>query len=227
MAAEITKASEQSGMQPTWKLLYEAEWEQKFNTFMLILAQQYKIELMIQIGNQKQPSPVIDFWREGLKGLTPLQMLEGLRGWQKTEQGGFQPTPEAIKENGLLVEATDKPRKVMNPKCPDCSGTGFRAVLVDSLIHEGRKARKVTDCFCVAIEYEGQQFKPEQKALPAAPEIDPKELLQRIGKKTGVTLERKFPARKDLDLDRNAEKLRQQAETLLKSKTKGDIPSLK
>jgi hypothetical protein len=220
MAMEITKASEQNGMQPTWKLLYEAEWEQKFNTFMLILAQQYKIELMIQIGNQKQPSPVIDFWREGLKGLSPQQMIEGLRGWQKTEQGGFQPTPEVIKENGLLVEATDRPRKVKNPKCPECSGSGFRKVLVDSRIHEGKKAQRVTDCFCVAIEYDGQSFKPEQKALPAAPEIDPKELLQRIGKKTGVELGREFPPRKDLDFNKNAEKLRQQAEILLKGEEK-------
>jgi hypothetical protein len=68
----------------------------------------------------------------------------------------------------------------------------------------------------VAIEYDGQQFKPEQKALPAAPEIDPKELLQRIGKKTGVEIGREFPPRKDLDFNKNAEKLRQQAEILLK-----------
>jgi len=131
-----------------------------------------------------------------------------------SERSSFKPTPQHIKQNA--PEATDKPRKVKNPKCPECSGSGFRTVLVDSNIHEGQKARRVTDCFCVAIEYDGQSFKPEQKALPAAPQIDPKELLQRIGKKTGVTLERKFPPRKDLDLNKNAEKLRQQAETLLK-----------
>lgn len=162
---------------------------------------------MIQAGNQKQPSPVIEFWRQELKGLSPKQMMEGLKGWQGTEQRGFQPTPQDIRENGLAIEATDKPRKVKNPKCPECSGTGFRKVLLDSKIHVGRKAQMVTDCFCVAIEYDGQSFKTEQKALPPAPEVDPKELLQRIGKKTGMTLEKKFPARKDLDLDKNAANL--------------------
>jgi hypothetical protein len=155
---------------------------------------------------------LVSFWKEALKELSPQQLREGLLRYMKSERGNFKPTPADI--IGNAPEATDRPRKVMNPKCPDCSGTGFRMVLVDSKIHEGRKAQRATDCFCVAIEYEGQQFKPEQKALPAAPEVDPKELLQRIGKKTGVTLERKFPARKDLDLDRNAEKLRQQAEIL-------------
>lgn len=157
---------------------------------------------------------MVSFWKEALKELSPQQIRDSLLAYMKSERGNFKPTPADI--IGHAPEATDKPRKVMNPRCPDCSGSGFRMVLVDSKIHEGRKAQRVTDCFCVAIEYDGQSFKPEQKALPPAPEIDPKELLQRIGKKTGVTLEKKFPARKDLDLDKNAEKLRQQAETLLK-----------
>ena len=154
----------------------------------------------------------MSFWKEALKELSPLQIRDGLLLYMKSERGNFKPTPADI--IGHAPEATDKPRKVKNPKCPECSGSGFRTVLVDSKIHEGKKARRVTDCFCVAIEYDGQSFKPEQKALPAAPEIEPKELLQRISEKTGVTLEKKFPARKDLDFKKNAEKLRQQAEML-------------
>lgn len=179
------------------------------------------VGLMLDIMAQTYPGieltkGLVSFWKEALKELSPQQIRDGLLLYIKSERGNFKPTPADIIGNAPV--ATDKPRKAMNPKCQECSGSGFRSVLVDSLIHEGQKARRVTDCFCVAIEYDGQQFKPEQKALPPAPEIDPKELLQRIGKKTGVTLERKFPARKDLDLDRNAEKLRQQAETLLKGK---------
>lgn len=133
--------------------------------------------------------------------------MEGLKGWQGTQSRGFQPTPQDIRENGLAIEATDKPRKIHDPKCKECSGTGFRLVLVDSKIHEGQKAQRVTDCFCVRVEYDGQTFKPEQKILPPAPEIDPKELLQRLGKKTGVELGKAFPPRKDLDLNPNSEKV--------------------
>jgi hypothetical protein len=160
---------------------------------------------------------LVSFWKEALKELSPQQLRDGLLLYMKSERGNFKPTPADI--IGHAPEATDKPRKVKDPKCPECSGNGFRKVLVDSKIHEGRKAQKVTDCFCVEIQYDGQSFKPEQKALPAEPEIDHKELLQRIGKKTGVEIGREFPPRKDLDLDKNAEKLRQQAESLLKGKS--------
>lgn len=175
------------------------------------------VGLMLDIMAQTYPgieltAGLVSYWKEALKELSPLQIRDGFMAYTKSERGTFKPTPADI--IGHAPVATDKPRKVMNPKCPDCSGSGFRTVLVDSKIHEGQKARRVTDCFCVAIEYGGQSFKPEQKALPAAPEIDSKELIQRVEKKTGVTLEKKFPPRKDLDLDKNAEKLRQQAEML-------------
>lgn len=162
---------------------------------------------------------LVSFWKEALKELSPQQLRDGLLLYMKSERGNFKPTPADI--IGHAPEATDKPRKVKNPKCPECSGSGFRKVLVDSKIHEGKKAQFVTDCFCVAIEYDGQQFKPEQKALPAAPEIDPKELLQRIGKKTGVTLGKKFPKaheQSESDYNMRQNELRQQAETLLKGK---------
>jgi len=219
MEKELIKAPQQNEMQPTWKLLYEADWEQGFNTFMLILAQQYKIELMIQIGNQKQPSPVIEFWRERLRGLSPKQMTEGLRGWMGCDQGSFQPNPENIRFYAEEIIADDMPRRRINPNCEACGGIGQKAN--DGRMYRdwnGRDKFKMIPCDCVVVEYRGSSFKSEQKALPeVVHKIEPKELLQRIGKKTGVTLEKKFPARREQsesDYNHRQDELRQQAEML-------------
>ena len=143
-------------------------------------------------------------------------MRQGLILYMKSERRSFKPAPGDLEENA--PEATDKPRKVINPKCPQCSGSGFRTVLVDSKIHEGKKAQKVTDCYCVEIKYDGQTFKPEQKALPAAPEINADELLKRIVNKTGIGIAAKgFPIRheqSEADYNRRQTELRQQAEML-------------
>lgn len=157
---------------------------------------------------------LVSFWKEALKELSPQQIREGLLLYMRSERGSFKPTPADI--IGNAPEATDKPRKVKNPNCPDCSGSGFRKVLVDSKIHEGQKAQRVTDCYCVAIEY-GQSFKPEQKALPAA-QIEPAELLKRVADKTGIPLAAKgFPPRheqSESDYERRQRELAKQAESL-------------
>lgn len=178
MATELTNQSEQTGTLTTWRRLYLADWEQGFNEFMMILAQQYKIELMIQIGNKKQPSPVIQFWREGIRGLSPSQMMEGLRGWQKTESGGFQPTPEDIAKNGEGFDApNDKPIRKTKPDCEACDGTGLKAA--DGRMYRdwnGRDKFSLVSCDCAVVVYKGQEYRsaplqlraaPEAKALPA------------------------------------------------------------
>lgn len=211
MGTEIT-AQPQAGTIETWKRLYQSQWEIAFAEVMYLIAEQYSMELTVAMDGKQVPSPTLKFWRESLHELSPKQMREGLKAYMDSERRSFKPAPGDLKTNA--PEATDKPRKVKDPKCPECSGSGFRTVLVKSKIHEGKKARRVTDCFCVAIEYGGQSFKPDQKALP---QVDEKELLARIEKKTGQQIGREFPPRKDLDLDKNAETLRQQAEMLRKN----------
>jgi hypothetical protein len=154
------------------------------------------LDIVSQTYNGVELTPgLVSFWKEALKEQSPQQIREGLLLYMKSERGSFKPTPADIIANA--PEATDKPRKVKNPDCPDCSGSGFRTILVDSLIHEGQKAQRVTDCYCVAIEYEGQKFKPEQKALPAA-QIEPAELLKRVAAKTGIGIAAKgFPPRQE------------------------------
>jgi hypothetical protein len=131
---------------------------------MFLMAEQYNLELLIEAGGRSVPSPTVKFWRESLKELSPMQMLEGLRGYMKSERGRFKPTPGEIENNA--PQATDRPRKVFDPKCRDCSGTGFRKVLVDSKIHLGKKAQRVQNCYCERTVYGGQEFKPEVKQLP-------------------------------------------------------------
>lgn len=158
-------------MLTTWKRLYEADWEKAFNTFMVILAQQYRMELMVVIGNQKQPSPVIAFWREGVQGLSPMQMTEGLRGYQRSEHGSFQPTPEDIKHYADGIEATDVPRKKTNPDCEACGGNGLRAA--DGRLYrdwDGRDKFKMITCDCSIVVYRDVVYKSAKFQLQAAPE---------------------------------------------------------
>lgn len=156
---------------------------------------------LLDIVSQSYPNVELSpgltaFWKEALKDLSPMQIRDGLMGYMKSERGSFRPVPADI--IGHAPEANDKPRKVKDPTCKECSGSGFRAVLVDSKVHVGQKARKVTDCYCVSIEYAGQTFQVEQKALPSAPEIPAEELLERIANKTGVALAAKgFPERRE------------------------------
>lgn len=151
--------------------MYEADLENGFNAFMLILAQQYKMELMVVIGNQRQPSPVIEFWREGLSGLSPKQMTEGLRGYQRSERGSFQPSPEDIKHYADGIDATDAPKKKTNPDCEACGGNGLRAA--DGRMYrdwDGAKRMPVTPCDCSTVIYRGVVYKSAKFQLQAAPE---------------------------------------------------------
>lgn len=177
------------------------------------VAQMLDIVCQTYSGIELTPG-LVSFWKEALKDLSPMQIREGLLLYMKSERGSFKPTPADI--IGNAPEATDKPRKTYKSDCKYCSGTGFRTVLVDSLIHDGKKARRVTDCFCVALEYNGQSFKVEQKALPPA-EPEAKDLLKRIAKKTGVNLNKEFPKRREQsesDYNRRQQELRKQAENL-------------
>lgn len=165
MATEAMQKPQQPGEQlETWRPLYEAAWEQAFNEFMFMMAEQYNLELMIEARGKQVPSPMVKLWRESLKELSPMQMLDGLRRYLESERSSFKPTPQHIKDNA--PPATDRPRKVYDQKCPDCRGTGFRKVLVDSKIHVGQKAQAVRNCYCERTFYGGQEFKPEVKALP-------------------------------------------------------------
>jgi hypothetical protein len=165
MATEaMQKQQQQGGQVETWKPLYAAAWEQAFNEFMFLMAEQYSLELMIEAGGKSVPSPIVKLWRESLKELSPMQMLQGLRGYLDSERGSFKPTPYQIKENAPV--ATDRPRKVFDPDCPACAGSGFRKVLVDSKIHVGKKAQKVQNCYCERTVYGGFDFRPEPRQLP-------------------------------------------------------------
>lgn len=153
------------------------------------------LDIMSQTRSDVELTPGLTaFWQEALKELSPVQVRDGYMAFMKSERGVFKPTPADI--IGHAPEATDIPRKVKDPNCPECSGSGFRTVLVDSKIHPGQKARRVTDCFCAAIEYDGKTFKIEQKQLAATPEIPADELLKRITAKTGIGIAPKgFPGR--------------------------------
>jgi hypothetical protein len=165
----------------TVKLLYLSHWEIAFMEIMDIIAEQYGMELSQKSNGKMVPTPLARVWKETMKDLSPAQMREGVVRYMASERGNFKPAPADI--IGCAPEATDKPRKTKNPKCPDCSGSGFRLVLVDSKIHEGKKARRVTDCYCVRIEYDGNTYMPPMKQLAAAPEIPDKQLFERLEKK--------------------------------------------
>lgn len=166
MATELQKPHSKDAQVETWKLSYEAARETAFNEFMYLMAEQYSMELLIELpGKKTVPSPMVQFWRESLQELSPLQMREGLRLYLKSDRRHFKPAPQDIIENA--PQATDKPRKVYNPKCPDCKGSGQRMVMVDSKLHPGQKIRRSANCYCSRMVYDGQEY--TQPQLPAAP----------------------------------------------------------
>src|SRR5689334_4925050 len=111
----MQKRPQPDGQVETWKPLYAAAWEQAFNEFMFLMAEQYSLELMIEAGGKSVPSPIVNLWRESLKELSPMQMLQGLQRYLDSERSSFKPTPGQIKDNAPV--ATDKPRKVYAPDC--------------------------------------------------------------------------------------------------------------
>jgi hypothetical protein len=172
MATEITKQPQQDGQIETWKPLYLAAWEQAFNEFMYLMAEQYSLELLIESRGVKVPSPTVKFWKENLKDLSPVQMREGLSGYMQSERRDFKPTPEDIRRNA--PSATDKPRKTYNRDCKACNGTGWRLVEVDMKTTDvfykpGKKRKAVADCFCVRVVYGGEEYIPADRQLAAAP----------------------------------------------------------
>ena len=155
---------------------------------LYLMGQQYNLEITDQ---------VTALWQEALKDLTPNQIRDGYVTYAASESARFKPQPGDIIANAPQ-QTTDRPRKVKDPKCPDCRGTGYRMIEVDSLFHPGKKAKRVTDCFCVRYEYGGQIAAPSRQ-LPAA-EIPEREAKATVGSLAGklsdvVKAARPFPPR--------------------------------
>src|SRR5579871_1429541 len=128
MATELQKQQPQGEQVETWKLLYERAWDQAFNEFMFLMAEEYSLELLIESNGQRVPSPTVALWREEMAGLSPSQMREGLRVYMRSERRTFEPKPQDIRDNASEVEK-DKPQVKRDPNCKWCSGTGWRDVI--------------------------------------------------------------------------------------------------
>lgn len=150
--------------------MYEADWNRGFEEFMFLMAEQYGMELMIEAGNppKRIPSPTVQFWREEMQGLSPMQMRQGLKDWMKTNGRGFKPTPEDIRTCAQVIQATDKPLRKKDPNCEMCGGTGWQA-------EDGRKYAELTGhskckmvrCDCSVIVYKDHSYKPPKELQPA------------------------------------------------------------
>lgn len=151
------------GTLETCKRLYQEHWEIAFAEMMYIMADQYSLELYVMHKGQQLPSPTAKMWKESLRELTPLQMREGLKNYMDSERRSFKPLPGDIKTNGELVVGKDRPRLTIKPGCRGCSGTGWAPVIVEG------KRKGVKRCDCTAMVYDGQEFEPEQRALPLGP----------------------------------------------------------
>jgi hypothetical protein len=183
METELQKHRQLEKPLPTWERLYLEAWEKAFMEMMLLIAENYNLEFWIESRGQKIPSPLLDFWRESLKDLSPAQMREGLHGYMKSPRCSYRPQPGNIIENAAPV-ANDKPRKIKNPKCPDCSGSGMMLVECeyspDSPSYApGKKKRQMMDCYCKRIVYDGKEYIPEKRQLPPA-DAESKNLLDRL-----------------------------------------------
>jgi hypothetical protein len=136
---------------------------------MDIIAQRWKLVLYQKApeGGQPQPAPLLLMWRDSLGPLSPSQMREGLRLYLCSERGSFEPSPGDIIFNAP-TDAADRPKKVKDANCMECHGSGFRQVEVESVIHPGEKTTRMTDCYCVRIEYAGETYTPSTRQLEAA-----------------------------------------------------------
>lgn len=216
MDQEITEQQQAGGQLATWKRLYAADWEQAFNEFMFLMAEQYSLELLVEAGGEQVPSPMVRLWRESLQDLSPHQMREGLKGYMASERRHFKPTPEDIKENSLDIEAWDKPRRRTKRDCPMCNGSSWRDA-------KGRPWREVNGsnaagmvrCDCSVVHYAGQEFPGPKFQLPPASfeeEIPVPEITLPAKPMPAEMSEAEYQERQKL--------LRQQAERL----TKGEAP---
>jgi hypothetical protein len=164
---QLTNRRPQDEQLTTWKLLYSIAWDTGFNEFMFLMAEQYSLTLMVEIGGKKAPSPIMRFWRESLQRLSPAQMREGLRLYMKSERGSYKPNPEDIVHNAVDVQVpvNDRPVKRRDPNCTECGGSGFRQVEVKSKTRPGSTIKAVADCYCVRIDYAGKTFTSTGKLL--------------------------------------------------------------
>ncbi len=180
MAVALQKQS--NSAMTTAQQLYRSQWAKTFAEVMDIIAARWKLVLYQKRDGQQEPAPLLIMWRDSLQDQSPLQMREGLRLYMCTENGHFEPSPGDIRANAP-ERATDRPRKTKNPDCPDCRGTGYRLILVDSIIHPGKKAQRVTGCYCVRVEYDGKTYTDDPMGLPPAQEQPAAEIVKRLSAK--------------------------------------------
>ena len=206
MAEELQK--QQSEQPAIWRQLYQQSWEQAFMEFLHLLATQYRLELTVELPNgQHQPdTALMGLWREGLKELSPSEILKGLMGYLQSEKRSFPPQPGDICEHA--PKSHDRPKVVTDPNCRRCSGSGWEV-----------RDHKAYRCDCRAVEYRGEVYADQPRQLaqgPAKPDEVP--CGQIVAKAASVV--QPMPSDMVLDFDRNAEKLRQQAEQLLRGNAK-------
>lgn len=157
-------------------------------------------------------------------------MNAGLRSWQQTGQGGFQPTPENIREWGEGVEATDRPKRKINPDCQYCGGTGFRAK--DGRLYSawsGKEKLPMVRCDCSVIVYRDQVYNSAKFQLAAAPEDRKPQEQIAMPKIPEQAVAKVIPSAyvpSEAELEEKKRRAFEIAEKF-KSQTKGDIPSLK
>lgn len=216
MAQELTKQQPQDGQIETWRHLYKAAWEQAFNEFMFLMAEQYSLELLVEVGREQVPSPMVKFWRESLQDISPLQMREGLRGYMASDRRHFKPTPEDIKENALDVDATDKPKRITQRDCPMCAGTSWRDAKGRKWAElNGSNATGMVRCYCSVVVYAGQEFHALPASLPPVCDESVEKELAEL--KSMVPKKAMLREMTDEELEDRREKLRQQAEMLKKN----------
>ena len=151
-------------------------------------------------------------------------MREGLKAYMDSERRSFKPTTGDIKANAELIVGKDRPRLQMDPECEYCGGTGFKDT-------EGKKWRELAGhrgrmkrCDCTAVIYDGQEFEPEMRALPAAPlsHDESADIVKRLAKKVLPDLKQ---AGKEMPRDdrepSDEEKIRRRDNMLADMKQKG------
>jgi hypothetical protein len=167
MATAITKQPVSNSSLVTAKQSYMDSQTRTLAQMLDIMGTQYRMPVTPELAK---------FWKDSLigeAGLSPEQIRRGfMTHFSDPETSGFPPIPGDIIR--CAPEATDKPRKIHKPDCPDCRGTGWRLLEVDAKTTDvfykpGKKRKVVEDCYCVRIVYAGQEFTPEPRLLSAPP----------------------------------------------------------
>lgn len=97
-------------------------------------------------------------------------MISGLRSWQSTGSGNFQPTPENIREWAEGEPAPDAPKAKTNPDCIYCGGTGLRLADGRKWSERDNKRKSVTRCDCAIVVYGDVVYRQPKFQLVGAPE---------------------------------------------------------